>query len=148
MGERWFEDYVVGTTSDHGPVRVDEAEVLDFGRRFDPQPFHVDRAAAAAGPFGGLIASGWHTCALMMKLLAEDYLSPVSSLGSPGVDELRWLQPVRPGDELILRTTVDSARVSRSKPDRGIVRTQVELINQDRTAVLSLVAMNLIRTRP
>ena len=148
MGERWFEDYAVGTTSEYGPVRVDEAEVLDFGRRFDPQPFHVDPEAAAAGPFGGLIASGWHTCALMMKLLAEDYLSPVSSLGSPGIDELRWLQPVRPGDELVLRTTVEQARVSRTKPDRGIVRTQVELINQDGTAVLRLVAMNLIRTRP
>jgi len=148
VGERWFEDYAVGTTSEYGPVRVDEAEVLDFGRRFDPQPFHVDPEAAAAGPFGGLIASGWHTCALMMKLLAEDYLSPVSSLGSPGIDELRWLQPVRPGDELVLRTTVEQARVSRTKPDRGIVRTQVELINQDGTAVLRLVAMNLIRTRP
>jgi len=148
VGERWFEDYAVGTTSAYGPVRVDEADVLDFGRRFDPQPFHVDPEAAAAGPFGGLIASGWHTCALMMKLLAEDYLSPVSSLGSPGIDELRWLQPVRPGDELVLRTTVEQARVSRTKPDRGIVRTQVELINQDGTAVLRLVAMNLIRTRP
>ena len=148
MGERWFEDYAVGTTSEFGPIGVTEGEVLDFGRRFDPQPFHVDPEAAAAGPFGGLIASGWHTCALMMKLLAEDYLSPGSSLGSPGIDELRWLQPVRPGDELVLRTTVESARVSRTKPDRGIVRTEVELINQDGTAVLRLVAMNLIRTRP
>ena len=148
MGERWFEDYAVGTTSEFGPIAVTEAEVLDFGRRFDPQPFHVDPEAAAAGPFGGLIASGWHTCALMMKLLAEDYLSPGSSLGSPGIDELRWLHPVRPGDELVLRTTVQEARVSRSKPDRGIVRTQVELINQDEAVVLSLLAMNLIRTRP
>lgn len=148
MAERWFEDYAVGSTQEHGPIRVDEAEVLDFGRRFDPQPFHVDPEAAAAGPFGGLIASGWHTCALMMKLLAEDYLSPVSSLGSPGIDELRWLQPVRPGDELVLRTTVQEARVSRSKPDRGIVRTQVKLANQDGAVVLGLLAMNLIRTRP
>ena len=84
----------------------------------------------------------------MMKLLADDYLSPASSLGSPGIDELRWLHPVRPGDELVLRTTVQEARVSRSKPDRGIVRTQVELINQDEAVVLSLLAMNLIRTRP
>ena len=106
MDERWFEDYPVGTTAEHGPIQVDEAELLDFGRRFDPQPFHVDPAAAAAGPFGGLIASGWHTCALMMRLLAERYLSPVSSLGSPGVDELRWVLPVRPGDALRLRTTV------------------------------------------
>ena len=87
--ERWFEDYAPGTTAEHGPLRVEEDDVVDFGRRFDPQPFHVDAEAAAAGPFGGLIASGWHTCALMMRLLADEYLSPVSSLGSPGVDELR-----------------------------------------------------------
>src|SRR3712207_9441241 len=75
-GERWFEDYVPGTTAEHGPLRVEEDDVVDFGRRFDPQPFHVDAEAAAAGPFGGLIASGWHTCALMMRLLAEAYLLP------------------------------------------------------------------------
>ncbi|SDY30647.1 Acyl dehydratase [Modestobacter sp. DSM 44400] len=146
--DRYFEDYVPGTTSEYGPIRVAEAEVVDFGRRFDPQPFHVDAKAASAGPFGGLIASGWHTCALMMRLLADEYLSPVSSLGSPGVDELRWIQPVRPGDELTLRATVDEARPSRSKPDRGLVHTRVELVNQADTVVLSLRAMNLIRTRP
>jgi acyl dehydratase len=146
--DRWFQDYVQGTTSQYGPIRVDEADVVDFGRRFDPQPFHVDAEAAAAGPFGGLIASGWHTCALMMRLLADEYLSPASSLGSPGVDELRWIQPVRPSDELTLRTTVEEARLSRSKPDRGLVRTRVELVNQDGAIVLSLRAMNLVRTRP
>jgi acyl dehydratase len=146
--ERWFEDYVPGTTADFGPLRVDEAEVVDFGRRFDPQPFHVDAEVAAAGPFGGLIASGWHTCALMMRLLADEYLSPVSSLGSPGVDELRWVAPVRPGDELTLRTTVEEARLSRSKPDRGLVRTRIELLDQSGTAVLTMTAMNLVRTRP
>ncbi len=147
-GERWFADYVPGTTSEFGPVRVEEAEVVEFGRRFDPQPFHVDPAAAAEGPFGGLIASGWHTCALMMKLLAEEYLSPVSSLGSPGVDELRWLRPVRPGDELTLRTTVVDARVSRSKPDRGVLTTRIEMVDGGGAVVLSLVATNLVRVRP
>jgi acyl dehydratase len=146
--ERWFEDYVPGTTAEHGPLRVEEDDVVDFGRRFDPQPFHVDAEAAAAGPFGGLIASGWHTCALMMRLLADEYLSPVSSLGSPGVDELRWAAPVRPGDELTLRTTVAEARPSRSKPDRGLVRTHVELVRQDGTVVLTMTAMNLVRVRP
>ena len=148
MNARWFEDYVVGATAEHGSIRVDEAELIDFGRRFDPQPFHVDREAAAAGPYGGLIASGWHTCALMMRLLAREYLSPASSLGSPGIDELRWLRPVRPGDELSLRTTVEEARVSRSKPDRGLVRTRVELVDADGAVVLRLLAMNLVRTRP
>jgi len=127
---------------------VDETEVVDFGRRFDPQPFHVDAGAAAAGPFGGLIASGWHTCALMMRLFAQEFLSPASSLASPGVDELRWILPVRPGDELVLRTTVEEARSSRSKPDRGLVRTRIELINQADEVVLRMVAMNLIRRRP
>ena len=148
MSERWFDDYVPGTTAEHGPLRVIEEDVVDFGRRFDPQPFHVDAGAAAAGPFGGLIASGWHTCALMMRLLADEYLSPVSSMGSPGIDELRWIAPVRPGDELTLHTTVVEARVSRSKPDRGLVRTGIALVNQDGTVVLTMTAMNLIRVRP
>ena len=146
--ERWFEDYFPGTTAAYGPIRVDEAQVVEFAREFDPQPIHVDPDAAAAGPFGGLIASGWHTCALMMRLFAQEYLSPASSLGSPGVDELRWLLPVRPGDRLVLRTTVEEARPSRSKPDRGIVRTRIELLNQADDVVLRMVAMNLIRTRP
>jgi acyl dehydratase len=148
VDEKWFEDYVVGTTAEHGSVRVEEAELVDFGRRFDPQPFHTDREAAAHGPYGGLIASGWHTCALMMRLFAQEYLSPVSSLGSPGVDELRWIRPARPGDELALHTTVEEARLSRSKPDRGLVRTRVELVNADRDVVLTMTAMNLVRTRP
>ena len=146
--ERWFEDYVVGTTSEFGPVHVTEDEVVEFGQRFDPQPFHVDAQAAAAGPFGGLIASGWHTCALMMRLLADQYLSPVSSLGSPGVDELRWLRPVRPGAELVLRTTVEQARPSTSKPDRGIVRTRIAMVDQDGEPVLTLLATNLVLRRP
>jgi acyl dehydratase len=145
---RYFEDYVVGTSSEHGSVVVDETEMLEFGRRFDPQPFHVDPDAAATGPFGGLIASGWHTCALMMGLLAQQYLSPASSLGSPGIDELRWTLPVRPGDQLTLRTTVEDARLSRNRPDRGIVRTRVELVNRTGDVVLRLSAMNLIRVRP
>jgi acyl dehydratase len=148
VSARWFEDYVPGTTSEFGPIRVDEAEVVEFGRRFDPQPFHVDAEAAAAGPFGGLIASGWHTCALMMRLLAEEYLSPASSLGSPGVDELRWLAPVRPGDELTLRTTVADARRSRSKPDRGVLTTRIELVDGAGEAVLRMVATNLVLVRP
>lgn len=148
MNERYFEDYPVGSGGEYGPIAVDETEVLDFARRFDPQPIHVDPAAALAGPYGGLIASGWHTCALMMRVLAEQFLSPFSSLGSPGIDELRWLRPVRPGDQLTLRTVVTEARRSRSKPDRGLIRTRVELVNQGGEVVLSLLAMNLIRLRP
>ncbi|MCW2695700.1 MAG: putative dehydratase, MaoC-like domain [Modestobacter sp.] len=145
---RWFADYVPGTTSEFGPIQVDEAEVVEFARRFDPQPFHVDAEAAAAGPYGGLIASGWHTCALMMRLLADEYLSPVSSLGSPGIDELRWLRPVRPGDELTLRTTVEDTRVSRTKPDRGVLTTRIEMVDRAGEVVLRMVATNLVRVRP
>ena len=148
MTDRYFEDYVTGTTSEHGPITVTEPEVVEFAQRFDPQPFHVDAAAAATGPFGGLIASGWHTCALMMRLLAEEYLSPASSLGSPGIDELRWLRPVRPGDQLTLRATVAQARPSRSKPDRGIVTTRIEMVDQAGDVVLRMTAMNLVLTRP
>ncbi|MEP7180847.1 MAG: MaoC family dehydratase [Betaproteobacteria bacterium] len=147
VNARHFEDYAPGSTCEFGPVRVDADEIVEFGRRYDPQPIHTDPAAAAAGPFGGLIASGWHTIALVMRVLVERYLSHVASLVSPGIDELRWLKPVRPGDELYVRVTVQEATRSRSKPDRGLVRTFIETVNQDGDAVMTFKAMNLIRCR-
>ncbi len=148
IDQRYFEDYAVGSTYEYGTVAVKEAEVLAFGRMYDPQPFHVDVAAATRGPFGGLIASGWHTAALMMRLFVDHYLSSVASMSSPGIDELRWLKPVRPGDTLRIRVTVIEARRSRSKPDRGIVRTLIEALNQRSEIVCSMNAMNLLRCRP
>jgi acyl dehydratase len=145
--ERYFEDYLPGATYEYGTLEVTEEEILAFAEQFDPQPIHTDPVFAATGPFGGLIASGWHSCGLLMRLFADHYISRVASLASPGIDELRWSRPVRPGDRLRLRTTVLEARVSRSKPDRGLVRTQGELINQQDDVVLSLVAMNLIARR-
>lgn len=145
---RYFEDYPVGQVFDLGSIAVEAAEVQAFAERFDPQPFHIDPQAAALSPYGGIIASGWHTASLMMRLLAESFLSPVSSLGSPGVDELRWLLPVRPGDVLSGRVTILTAKLSRSKPDRGIVTTQIEMRNQHGEMVLSLRAVNLLRVRP
>lgn len=118
---RYFEDYLTGAVHEFGSIAVDEAEVVAFGRRYDPQPFHTDPDAAKTSMFGGLIASGWQTAGLMMRLVVEHYLSHVASLGSPGVDEVRWPQPVRPGDTLRVRATVLDARRSHSKPDRGIV---------------------------
>src|SRR5438045_9795734 len=103
VSARYFEDYRPGTVIKSGTLRVSEADILEFARRYDPQAMHTDPEAAARGYFGGLIASGWHTAALMMRLFAEHFLSPASSLASPGIDELRWLQPVRPGDVLRLR---------------------------------------------
>jgi len=146
--DRYFEDYAVGSVHEFGSVEVEEAEVIAFARRFDPQLFHVDPEAARKTAFGGLIASGWHTGSLAMRLLVDHYISHVASLGSPGIDELRWLRPVRPGDTLSVRVTVTEARPSRSKPDRGIVRSFVEVLNGDREVVMTLSALTLILRRP
>jgi acyl dehydratase len=146
--DRWFEDYVAGSVFEFGPVIVDEAEVIAFATRYDPQPMHVDPEAAAKGAFGGLIASGWHTASMMMRLLVDDFLSSVASIASPGIDELRWKAPVRPGDKLTLRITVLETKLSRSKPDRGLVSTLAEAINQHGETVFSMRAMNLLRVRP
>ncbi|GAA1605405.1 MaoC family dehydratase [Kribbella hippodromi] len=141
----YFEDYVPGVRTDHpGTVTVDQAALIEFAEQFDPQYIHTDPDAAADGPFKGLIASGWHTAGLMMRLFADQYLTKVASLGGPGIDKLRWLAPVRPGDVLRLRTEVMEARVSQSKPDRGIVRTRAELFNQDNVRVFSCEVLNFL----
>jgi acyl dehydratase len=148
QGLRYFEDYVPGTSYDCGSVSIDEASIISFAKEFDPQGIHVDPVAAAAGPFGGLIASGWHTAAATMRLLVTNYLPGEASLGAAGIDELRWPRPVRPGDTLRVRATVVEARKSLSRPDRGIVKTAVEVVNADGEAVLRLTAINFIRARP
>jgi acyl dehydratase len=142
-----FDDYPVGAVFTGGPIVVSEEEILDFAGRYDPQPMHVDKAAAEQGPYDGLIASGWHTGALMMQLLAKHFVPKPGNLASPGLDELRWLKPVRPGDRLSLRATVLSARPSRSKPDQGIVTGLVELINQHGEVVFSVKPISLMRRR-
>ena len=145
--ERWFEDYVPGTVYNLGSVMVDEQEVIAFARQFDPQPFHLDKERAGKSAFGGLIASGWHTACMAMRLIADHYLSEVSSEGSPGIDEIRWLRPVRPGDQLTVRITILDARRSRSRPERGIVRSQIETLNQDGEIVMHLTSTIFIRCR-
>ena len=139
---------MAGDVHEFGSIAVEEAEVLAFGRRFDPQVFHTDPVAAAETEYGGLIASGWHTAGLMMRLYADHYLSHVATLVSPGVDELRWLLPVRPGDALSIRVTVEEARPSRSKPDRGIVRSSVAVLNQRGETVMTVTARNFLLCRP
>lgn len=146
--DRWFEDYVPGEVHAFGAIAVEEDEVLAFGRRFDPQTFHTDADTAARTEYGGLIASGWHTAALMMRLYADHYLSRVATLVSPGVDELRWLLPVRPGDALSIRVTVLEARRSRSRPDRGIVRSAVAVLNQRGETVMTVTATNFLLVHP
>jgi acyl dehydratase len=144
---RYFEDFPVGSIFEFGSVTVTDAEIIAFARQFDPQTMHTDPAAAARGPTGGLIASGWHTTALLMRLYA-DHILPEDGLPAPGVDELRWLLPVRPGDTLSMRVTIEEARVSKSKPDRGIIRPFSELLNQRGEVVLSMRPINIIRRRP
>ncbi len=147
-GDRWLEDYAAGDVHEFGAIAVEEDEVLAFGRRFDPQVFHTDPDAARQTEYGGLIASGWHTAALMMRLYADHSLSHVATLVAPGVDELRWLLPVRPGDALSIRVTVLEARRSRSKPDRGIVRSAVAVLNQHGETVMTVTALNFLLARP
>lgn len=144
---RYFEDYVPGSVHEFGSAEVDENEVLAFGRRYVPLPYHVDKEAAKHSLYGGLIASGWQTAALMMRMYTENYLSQVANLGSPGGDELRWDKPVFPGDVLSVRATVLEARRSRSRPDRGIVRTYIEVINQKKEVVMSMKMVNFVLCR-
>jgi acyl dehydratase len=139
---------VPGAVHELGAIDVSEAEVIEFARRFDPQAMHADPVAAKRGHFGGLIASGWHTAALMMRVFVERYLSHVASIASPGIDELRWLAPVRPGDRLQIRVTVLSAHRSRSKPDRGMVRSRIDVLNLRGDLVMHMTAMNLLLCKP
>ncbi len=144
---RYYEDYVPGLTVDCGSFTVSEPEIIAFAKEYDPQPFHIDPVAAAEGTFGGLIASGWQTTSMTMRLLVEHYVSPRSSLGAAGIDELRWPQPVRPGDTLHVRATVLEARRSGSRPDRGIIKTLAEVTNQHGELVMKLTAINFILAR-
>ena len=141
---RTFDDLRAGERLDLGSVSVTEEEILAFARDFDPQPFHVDAEAAARSPYGGLIASGWHTGSLYMRLLATGFLNDTASVGSPGLDELRWPAPVRPGDTLHAELEILETRPSASKPHLGIVRSRGTLSNQEGTTVLVVVATNFI----
>lgn len=145
---RWFEDFTPGLVTEFGEYELTEAEIIDFARRYDPQPFHTDPEAAKQSNFGGLIASGWNTTAVMMRMLVDHYVPANASLGSPGIDEIRWLQPVRPGDRLRVRVTVQEATRSRSKPDRGVVRSLNEVLNQRGEVVMTMRGMMLMRARP
>ncbi len=145
--QRFFEHYPVGAVFELGSFTVTENQIIDFARLYDPQDMHVDPALAATGPFGEVIASGWQTISLMMRLFVANFL-PKNGLAAPGIDELRWPRPVRPGDALSVRMTIQQARLSRSKPDRGLVQGLVEVSNQNGEVVLTMKPMNLIRVRP
>jgi acyl dehydratase len=144
--DRFFEDYTEGATYVCGSFTVTEDEIIQFASLYDPQMMHVDRDLAAKGPFGGIIASGWHTVVRTMRLLVENFL-PHNGLAAPGIDELRWPHPVRPGDTLTLHATVQQARRSRTKPDRGLLHTQLEVLNQNGDVVMTMKPMNFVRVR-
>ena len=131
-----------------GSRTVTKEEIIAFAREFDPQPFHLDEEAAKQTIYGGLLASGWHTGSLMMRLLYDGLLRETLSLGSPGIDELRWLRPVRPGDTLSGRLTVLECIPSRSKPDRGLLRSLMEMRNQHGEVVLTIKGLGLFGRRP
>ncbi len=145
---RYLEDFVPGQVFDLGRRTVTRDEIVAFAQAFDPQPFHVDETAAADSIYSGVIASGWHTVSLFMRLLVDGLLRDSASLGSPGVDELRWPNPVRPGDTLSASASIRTVTPSRSKPDRGIVRVDYEMRNQHGTPVLSMKGIGMFRRRP
>ena len=145
--DKYFEDYEAGRVYELGSVQVELAEMVEFATRYDPQYFHIDESWAKESIYGGIIASGWHTASMMMRLFADRFLSDASSMVSPGLDELRWYHPVRPGDTLFVSAIVLETRLSKSKPDRGVMRTRTEVHNQNHELVLSSTAVNFMRRR-
>jgi len=145
--DRYFEDYVAGESYTLGSVTIDHDEMFEFAKRYDPQDIHIDKEKAEAGPFKGLIASGWYTGAVTFPLYARHYLSNASSMASPGLDDVRWNAPVRAGDELTMRVTIKETRQSRSKPDRGVVKTHIDIVNQEDVVVMSIDVANMIACR-
>lgn len=144
----YLEDFAPGQVRESPPRTLSKDEIIAFARDYDPQPFHTDEQAARHTVYGGLIASGWQTVAIMMRLLWDTFLKDTSSLGSPGSDEIRWLKPVRPGDTLRARFTIVDVTPSRSKPDRGIVRTFTEMLNQHGETVMTHKGMGMFGRRP
>jgi acyl dehydratase len=145
---RYFEDFAPGDVFELGTRTVTRDEIVAFAREFDPQPLHVDEAAAADGPFDGLIASGWHTGALWMRMYVDAVVGDSVSMGAPGIEELRWLHPVRPGDTLSGRLTVLETTPSERRADRGTVRSRGEMVNQDGEVVLTMIARGYFGRRP
>lgn len=144
---RYWEDFTVGEVTELGPVDVTADEIVEFATKYDPQPFHIDADAAKDGPFGGLVASGWHTAALFMGMFVRGILLDSASMGSPGIDELRWTAPVRPGDSLTARVTVTDVQPSSKNPNRGTVFTSSEVFNQKGELVAMMKARGFFARR-
>ncbi|HEX6690698.1 MAG TPA: MaoC family dehydratase [Burkholderiales bacterium] len=144
----WWEDFKIGERAEMGSHTFSEEEIVAFAKQFDPQPFHTDPQAARATPFGGLIASGWHTCAVGMRLMVEQYIGRTASLGSPGIEDIRWLKPVRPGDTLTYSRTVTESRASTSRAGVGLVKHRWEAVNQAGETVLTMEGWGMFGRRP
>lgn len=144
----YFEDFIPGSVIPLGQRTVTEEEIIHFAQQFDPQSFHVDKEAAKASIFGGVIASGWHTCSMIMRMVVDGFIADSSSMGSPGVDEVRWILPVRPGDTLTVSAETVSVKPSTSKPDRGVVNTVWKAVNQDGQLVCTINGMGMFGRRP
>ncbi len=148
MKHWYFEDFYPGQEIDLGQRSVSEEEIIAFAAAFDPQPFHVDRAAAGASIYGGVIASGWHTCSMMMRMVVDGLMNTSSSMGSPGLENVRWLLPVRAGDTLSVRYLTQQVKPSRSKPDRGVVWSKWVATNQRGEQVCTIEGMGMFGRKP
>jgi acyl dehydratase len=147
MSERHWEDFKPGTVAFYGPRLVTREEIVAFAAEFDPQPMHLDEAAGAATLLGGLAASGWHSCCILMRIIADGFINDSSSLGAPGVDEVRWLKPLRPGTRVRVRTTILETRASNSRPEIGFVKCLFELLDEQDTVLITLTSPLMIRRR-
>ena len=146
---QYFEDIEVGRTASFGQYAVTREEVMDFAAKYDPQPFHLSDDAAAQTHFGRLSASGWHTCAMVMSMVVANLKeNQQAGLGSPGIDELKWVKPVYPGDILRCETDILEKRVSASRPEMGIFKSRMRVFNQDDVMVMTFVSNGLVATRP
>jgi acyl dehydratase len=144
----YWEDFREGEVREFGKTSVKYEDIVRFAAEFDPQPFHLDDAAAAKTIYGGLIASGWHTAAMAMRMMCDEYLLRSASLGSPGLDSLKWLLPVRPGDTLSIRLSVLESRLLDSKPGVGLLKSRHEVLNQERQVVMRMEGYGMFRRRP
>ena len=147
MAKRYFEDFTPGMVIETGPRLVTREEIVAFAAEFDPQPMHLDEEAARASILGGLAASGWHTCCLMMRMACYGYVLNSSSIGAPGVDEVKWLKPLRPGTNITLRTTVLETRASSSRPEMGFVKVQMDILDDDRAQIMTLLTSVIMGRR-
>jgi acyl dehydratase len=143
----YWEDFSPGQIFMHGPRRITREEIVGFAAEFDPQPMHLDEEAARSTLLGGLGASGWHACAIFMRMLAESFMLKSASMGSPGVDEVKWLIPIRPDDRLTLKSTIVETRASNSRPDRGFIKVAFEMLNQSGDCVMTLGSSLMISRR-